>query len=582
MRRAPLVQAAIAAIALTMGEASAQIAAAPCYEADLGQYLGGGDDWIYATQPLGFAFPFLGGTRTQIDISTNGFVWLDATSNLDARGGIGTSARFLSDPPSIAILWTDLICDGRESGNGIWFHAFPGRAVITWKGFNEYGRIGLQPNFTLQMQLTAAGDATFWYSPTTSITANWRTAVAGISPGFGAADPGSTNFSAALPLQTGTQPVVYEQWSGGTFDLAQRTIEFLPNGLGWLGLDRGTCPFVASTLSSYAMGCPPRSGNPDPEFYELFPTGPVFDLAQHSIDLIPAGSGYLVAPSTAAWFGNLTNALLLGDDETRTVSLPFALPTPAGSSALIGVCSNGFLQLESSLTATQYPGPLEFQNEEARIYGLWTDLDPTAAGTVYADAISPTAFAFTWSGIAEWPFTTPAATFQIQLRSDGTISILWPSVTVTSHPVLVGFSRGHGVADPGSTDLSTALPLTTGTGSQPLLLTSTSVPILGTSLPLQLRAQPVGAIAAALVLGLRKISVPLDALGMPGCLQAVSSDATVLFPAAPALTQMPLSVPNNLSLLGYTLHAQGAELAPGVNAFGVATSNGVSLRLGTF
>ena len=582
MRRALLVPTALAVIVLITDRASSQIAAAPCFEPDLGQYLGGGDDWVYATQSLGFAFPWHGSTRTQIDISTNGFVWLDTTSNLDARGGVGTSARFLADAPSIAILWTDLICDGRDPGNGVWFHALPGRAVITWQGFNEYGRIGLQPNFTLQMQLTAAGEATFWYSPTTSITASWRTAVAGLTPGNGAADPGSTDLSAALPLQTGAQTTIYEQWSGGAFDLAQRTIEVLPSGLGWLALDRGSCPFVASTLSPFATGCPPRTGNPDPEFYELFPTGPVFDLANTGIDLTPAGSGYLIAPSTATWFANATNALVLGDDETRPVALPFSLPTPAGTRTSLGVCSNGFLQLDSSLTATQYPGPLEFQNEEARIYGLWTDLDPTAAGTVFADAISPTAHAFTWSGIAEWPFSTPAATFQIQVRSDGTISILWHSVTMTSHPVLVGFSRGHGVADPGSSNLSAALPLQTGIGTQPLLLASSAMPILGTSLPLQLRAQPVGAIAAALVLGFRKVSLPLDALGMPGCLQAVSSDATLLFAATPAVTQLPLALPNNLSLLGYSLHAQGAELAPGVNALGVATSNGVTLRLGTF
>ena len=151
-----------------------------------------------------------------------------------------------------------------------------------------------------------------------------------------------------------------------------------------------------------------------------------------------------------------------------------------------------------------------------------------------------------------------------------------------SHSILTGFSRGYGVADPGGHDLSQTMPLQTGIGTQPLLLSARGVPILGTTLPLQLVQQPLGASAAALVLGFQKLAIALDGLGMPGCFQGVSPDATMFVPAMPGATTLPLSIPASRNFVGYALHVQGAELAPGLNALGIATSNGATLRLGTF
>jgi hypothetical protein len=41
-----------------------------------------------------------------------------------------------------------------------------------------------------------------------------------------------------------------------------------------------------------------------------------------------------------------------------------------------------------------------------------------------------------------------------------------------------------------------------------------------------------------------------------------------------------LAVPNSSIYLGTVLYAQGASLVPGVNALGLLTSNGNTLRLG--
>src|SRR5262249_61395551 len=117
---------------------AAQAAAAPCYEPNLGTSLGTGDDVVFPAVPLGFAFPFNGSTFTDIEVSTNGFVWLGALGNLNSRCCAGTGAQFVTDPASIAILWTDLISDFNHPTSGVYFNPLPGRARITRPHWQEF------------------------------------------------------------------------------------------------------------------------------------------------------------------------------------------------------------------------------------------------------------------------------------------------------------------------------------------------------------------------------------------------------------------------------------------------------------
>src|SRR5262249_114007 len=158
--------------------------------------LGQGDDFVFPAVPLGFSFPYHGTNYTDIEVSTNGFVWLGALNNTNPRCCAGTGAQFVTDPASIAILWPDLISAFNDPNSGSYFHTFAGRAVITWFNWNEYGQVGTQPNFTLQMQLTSNGEVTYWYSADTAVTIAFHSAVVGITPGNGAVDPGSTDISA--------------------------------------------------------------------------------------------------------------------------------------------------------------------------------------------------------------------------------------------------------------------------------------------------------------------------------------------------------------------------------------------------
>ena len=90
--------------------------------------------------------------------------------------------------------------------------------------------------------------------------------------------------------------------------------------------------------------------------------------------------------------------------------------------------------------------------------------------------------------------------------------------------------------------------------------------------PLTLDSLPPAATLGFTILGFGNPNVPLDGLGLPGCV--LYADLTLIgaFVGNPALT---LNVPNSLSLLGALLHAQGGAFEPTLNAFGAGLSNGI-------
>ena len=75
------------------------------------------------------------------------------------------------------------------------------------------------------------------------------------------------------------------------------------------------------------------------------------------------------------------------------------------------------------------------------------------------------------------------------------------------------------------------------------------------------------------------LPVPLDALGAPGCSVHVSVDRSDLVPNLGGYTDASVYIPIEPALNGFELFFQGAFLAP-VNAFGLVTSHGMSMRIG--
>lgn len=114
-----------------------------------------------------------------------------------------------------------------------------------------------------------------------------------------------------------------------------------------------------------------------------------------------------------------------------------------------------------------------------------------------------------------------------------------------------------------------------GTPCADLVLSATTRPVLGGSWDLELLEVPPPSVIGLVSLGVNNPAIPLAVIGAPGCFgyQDQLALSTVLLPAvSPAYS---LNVPAQANLIGFTIIAQGAVFAPGINAFGLATSNGI-------
>jgi hypothetical protein len=594
MRASPLA----VVLAFAAGAAAQSV---PCFENSLGTNLGAGDDTVSYNNALGFTFPGPAGPVTAIDISSNGFLWLGTNLNHDAACCSGDPVAFLAGDPRVAGYWMDLYPPGAPAGGGVFFNAipagggFPARAVITWSQCPEYFS---NPSITAQVQLVSTGEILINHAASNATPQSYHSPIVGVSQGNGAVDY-PVQF-AAIPgggITTFGIGTAYQQYNlPPNYDLAGRTIWFLPNGQGGYLVNQVCSPapvaFTAA-FTRFAKGCPQP-----PVVYEFFPGTGTVDLSNHSFLFVPNGfGGYVVLPGSGQFFNGFTNNLNLGDDAVGTVTMPFTFTHPAGSTNSLDVCSNGRVWLAPNPFGTNYaPNVFEWLNDPPCIAPLWADFYPpgaAAGGGVFADADpSNNAYYVTWNNVPEYDGSVTgigANTMQLALFNNGNFELRYQSVTnnaTTGGDAMPGYSTGNGATDPGSRDLTVAVPFDTGPGGQPLSLDASpaSLPILGTVFGQDISNIPVTAPIGFMVLGFTTFApagVDLTPLGAPGCKQYESLDADVLFFVAGSATHtFSMNIPNNAALGGTTIFTQAAVLSPGINQLGVISSNGGRMVVG--
>jgi hypothetical protein len=574
----------LAAAATLTGALAAQ-SGSPCFEPAFGTLLGVDDDFVFPAITLSAPFPAFGNLHAQVQVSSNGFVWLGGTPNFDSGCCSGTGTGLASGAARIAAFWTDLVTDG-QNGSGVYHGTVPGGDVITW--VNAFESFDPTIRFTVQLQLLSTGAFTVWFHPATGIAQVPHTAVVGASPGGLAVVPPPIDISASLPVNSGTQPMLYEEWATSTFDLGASALEFTPNGNGgWLLQDRPGCPFVAGTWSTFGVGCPAQTGIFGASFYETF-TGASLDLDNLEFVLIPTGSsGYLVQAITGAFFPGFTNVVPLTDDDVLDQILPFNFPNPGGVCTTVGFCSNGFLWLDNfNNSPPAAPFVPSFLQDGPRLAGLWTDLDFTAGGNAYFDA-TPTVAYFTWFDAPDFSNPSLRSTFQVQLFANGNVRLCYQGLNVgANRPALAGYGVGGQTWDPGSIDLSASVPFVSGAGLLPVTLDWIGVPpVLGQPFPLVAGNLRPSALLGVLVVGVQQFNpgLPLAGIGMPGCFAHTSLDVTFAFPTTGFTTPINvLSFPPTLAAAGFTMYSQLAVLDPGITPFGLAASNGGTITVGMY
>ncbi|MBM4059740.1 MAG: hypothetical protein FJ265_01390 [Planctomycetes bacterium] len=332
-------------------------------------------------------------------------------------------------------------------------------------------------------------------------------------------------------------------------------------------------------------------------YYEQFAAG-TFDLGgasgtENVVVNTFVGNGYLVVPGVSAWRAPQTPDLALGDDAVSgplSLGFPLVLPNSVVTQQ-VWVCSNGYVWLTATGAADFSPTVAEFLAQGARLALYWTDLRPVAgggSGTIHFDTDPANGMAYvTFVGVAAY---SGGSTIDVQLAisANGNLEVRYGAETMrtSTQAALVGLTPGNGALDPGGTDLSligTTPILTKPDLFRRDLALSSGRPVLGSTANLVTSNIPAGSLLNALLFGLLRIDpgISLAPIGMPGCFQYGSQDASVLFVGPGTLATFPFAIPAGPALAGVSIKVQGAVYDPagGHNTLGALASNGVELKL---
>ena len=342
-------------------------------------------------------------------------------------------------------------------------------------------------------------------------------------------------------------------------------------------------PTAFNTL--VGTGCAGGTGPCQSTVYEIFSTPASFDLSNSNMGFGLSGQNYVFGPASggAGYQASPTgNALTLGDDSTATVSLPFSLSYPGGSTNTLVVCSNGFISPTNNGTSFT-PSATAFVNGAATWAGSWQDLNPNSGGQVLSN-VTPSSVRISFVNVRS--FTgTGTVNVQYEFLPSNQVNVYWGACAPTGNAVLVGWTPGNGATDPGSANFTTAVPAgaTLCPGSpnvQPLRLDADVRPVLGTTVTMSSTNIPAGTAFAALLFSsvMPNPAIDLTAIGMAGCFAYVDPASAQTFNSAFAPStswSQPIALPNNPAFVGASLGWQTVSFSPNTTAAGIITSNGL-------
>lgn len=173
----------------------------------------------------------------------------------------------------------------------------------------------------------------------------------------------------------------------------------------------------------------------------------LLDLGDTGLRLTPnAVGGYDVIPIAYGFREPFGTALVLGDDATTSVALPFAFPFFGRTHSAVFVNSDGNLTFGYGDMASTERSVSRLVTGAPRIAPLFADLDPSAGGTVLTSG-DEGAFSATWCGVPAWREADSLdpielATMQVTVYPDGVIDLQISALT-TIRDAVVGLSPGQ-------------------------------------------------------------------------------------------------------------------------------------------
>lgn len=345
--------------------------------------------------------------------------------------------------------------------------------------------------------------------------------------------------------------------------------------------------------TNYGAGCVAQYAS----FYERFAATPSMDLSNSAFRLLNTGASYLVLASSNAFVapsGTATNLNLL-DDNDAPVTLSSPLPYPGGTTSTLVVCSNGFVSVAAGNGTSYQPLNTSLLQRPHASWNVWRDFICNTTGNVFFEEVAGVAY-ITWNGVIGYAGQfagSVTSTFQLQFElATGHVDFVFGNMDTISvstwagaEGYLVGFSPGGASLDPGSIDLTTAVPASialSGADVAALRLSASARPLVNTSINLNTSNIPASAPFGAILMGFQQFNpgIDLTALGMSGCRQYNEGLVTLLFvPLGSPTNSTPFLVPN---YVGLQIEAQSVVYAPaeGLTTVGAIASNGTALFLG--
>lgn len=333
-------------------------------------------------------------------------------------------------------------------------------------------------------------------------------------------------------------------------------------------------PFQA-LANQAGSGC---GGSPS-QIFENFAIG-AFDLEAPARDILFTFAGGSV--TTAVVAGTAIVAPVAPDlglaDDQNTALLPLGFTVSGLCADSISIASNGYVWL-GSLGATDFSeSPAEFVNQGARVAAYWTDLDPTAGGSVHLD-LGPGQARITYLNVFPFGGAAPEVTAQVVIQANSIRIRYNPAGGAYATSVLVGLTNGVApAAIPAGVDFS-AGGIPANPWNSHLTLRASPRPILGLTTTFETTGLPAGAIGASYAaVGPASPGIPLfpvTPLGCSGYLTGSLISLGVFFGSCNGSVNV--AVPSNEALVGFTFAVQSIALGTVLT-----TSNVIDCRVGCF
>lgn len=332
-----------------------------------------GDDTVSAAIPLGFTFPWFGVGQSQIQISSNGFVYVGTSAETSAAccSGPAIESAFVNNV--IAVYWDDLYPpDGGTIRHGLVGTQYPREYVIEFNGINRLG--GSDP-ITAQIVLREDGAIELQCADcSTGATSNHTQGVRGASRGFAVEGRNSNPWSAIA--------------SGYLFVTGNSAG---PDGVG------NACDSCAQVSS-------PTSATP---------------------------TRWAVAPTTPVVRARPSTQGPASDDVAFVVPLGFTANTVGDSFSSVSVSTNGLMYWGASTTCSSCIGPFDILNAGDSLNGYAAvyneDLNPATGGTWWygTQGVAPNReFVVSYESVPHFSVGEPV-TAQIVLReSDSSVELI--------------------------------------------------------------------------------------------------------------------------------------------------------------